>query len=52
MPLKSFDQVAVGVEPPETIGQGIRAARRVSAAVTIAVRSCSATAAILSGVLS
>jgi len=44
--------MAVGVEPPETIGQGMPAPRIFSAAVTIASRSCSATAAMPSIVLS
>jgi hypothetical protein len=51
MPVKSRDSIAVGVEPPETMGQGMPAARSFSAAVTIATRSCSAMAAMPSGVL-
>ena len=52
MPVKSRECMAVGVEPPETMGQGMPAARSFSAAPTIAWRSCSATAAMPSGVLS
>ena len=52
MPVKSRECIAVGVEPAETIGQGMPAARSFSAAPTIAWRSCSATAAMPSGVLS